>query len=194
MIQPARKSAQSIGKKMTALQKMSFMGHIRAELGLDIVETINEKRYIGAKIYREKREILDRFANGKCISCYTMAPSDPRHQHFVFVPYQESLNKFRVVIFQYDAANIRTNGFGLSNTTFVNIPTDETAPAFLKSELDGNVVQYGLMCPAGRHSPSESYYSIVTHEWLALRSDGLIGESELCKELFDQSNLGLPNL
>ena len=80
---------------------------------------------------------------------------------------------------------------------FVNIPTNDTAPAFLKSELDGNVVQYGHMCPftAGQRSPSESDYSIVTHEeWLALRSDGLIRESELCKELFHQSNLRLPHL
>ena len=90
-------------------------------------------------------------------------------------------------------ASVSARAFGWP---FVNIPTNNTAPAFLKSELDGNVVQYGLMCPftAGRHLPSESDYSIVTHEWLALRSDGLIGESELCKELFHQSNLRLPHL
>ena len=194
VLQNARKNPASLMTKMTILQRMSFMEKIRKELGLDVGKG-TKKRYYGVRICESSEEVFERWEGGMCISCYTRAKSPG----YFYVPYRSGSGGYRVIILESDlSSDIRHNNFGLYQCKFtlpeIKQPDKPFSISMLDKKTSKHVDQYCVLFPnLERNEQFQSYYSVVTHTWKVLRSDGTIGGSEICREVFSRSNLALPS-
>ena len=188
VLKTARKyNIESLGKKMIFLQKESNMAYIRNGLFPELEKKEKPNRYQGGvRIYKSKDEIMNRIAEGRCLSCFYNC----QLKNMVMIPYSVGRDTFKVFAVTFTLSKTK-NVCGLSCGKFT-LATNQSDKLYDKSMLmsagknDDIATQFGLLlpyCPSAG-LPFESLYSMITHEWLVLGEDGEVDVAKLCTLLF----------
>ena len=143
-----------------------------------------ERRYHGARIYKSRDEIVQRFNEGKVLSGF----QEEGRLDYVFVPYAVGRSTCKVVMLERNVM-IGDNGWGMTYVKYSLLPT--LSDTYEKSDLDMST-HFCLLLPYEEFSTDEfdTTFFNVSHEWLALRrTSGHIELQRLCKTIFRNSNV-----
>ena len=84
---------------------------------------------MGVHIFPSRETILDRHAQGRCLSGFMVYPDegeDDDSKYEIYCPYSIGRQSYSVVVLRYDPRNVKTNECGLNYSQFVVEQTDWT--------------------------------------------------------------------
>ena len=139
----------------------------------DLLEYGESKRYNGVRIYRNKREVIQQYKEGRFLSGFMVTQRDG----LVLVPYSISRSEADCVMFYYDKQNMIqsdcTSGIQFALFRRVVIPGLNTR---FEKKQDIPNRQFCLMLPSEFCSDNfDRKFTLITHEWRVMDKDGVIG-------------------